>query len=319
MATVQRQFEVFDEKIRLKRFEENQTLKYKRDIVRKKLTDKLPEVFAKYKEPLPKYKFEDQGSYEIGTGVVPLDSDYDIDQGLYFEVSTESYPDPVDLKERVCEALSGHTKSVKIRRSCVTVQYQREEEPLYHVDIAVYSAGSQNEDGKSRLAVGKQNSSDEFRFWQTSEQRELFNLLFGRFQGSDGQQFRRTVRYLKRWKDENFSTNGSAAPLGISLTVATYSYLANCYLDPFTRKPDDLSALKSVVNGMINGFRSTWSEEDKTWVRRLSLNLPVEPQNDLFARMTTNQMTILDDKLKKLQEALDNATKEVDLQTRASR
>jgi len=38
---------------------------------------------------------------------VPKDCDYDIDQGLYFKVSTDEYPDPVVLKLRVFEALEG--------------------------------------------------------------------------------------------------------------------------------------------------------------------------------------------------------------------
>ena len=65
------------------------------------------------------------------------------------------YPDPVLLKQRVHEALEGHTKDVQLRRSCVTVFYQREGEPIYHVDLAVYSEASQNADGQSRIAKAK--------------------------------------------------------------------------------------------------------------------------------------------------------------------
>ena len=97
MAHVQRQFDQFHDAIALKWFGENQTLRQKRDIVRRKLEDRLPDIFADYDEECPDFWFHDQGSYELGTGVKPLNGDYDIDQGLYFTLSTESYPDPVVL------------------------------------------------------------------------------------------------------------------------------------------------------------------------------------------------------------------------------
>src|SRR5687768_415050 len=152
MANVQRQLEEFNGKIRLGKFDENQILRDKRDAVRSRLDEKIPGVFKKYHEECPDYYYRNQGSYEMDTGVVPLDGDFDIDQGIYFAVATGKYPDPVVLKRRVHEALDGHTKDVRIRRPCVTVQYQRAGEPVYHVDMAVYSDGDRNADGKSRLA-----------------------------------------------------------------------------------------------------------------------------------------------------------------------
>src|SRR5215217_9617722 len=120
MAKVQTQFNGFNSAIKLRRFEENETLREKRDIIKKKLEEKLPGVFEEHGEACPKFWFLDQGSYRMGTGIKPLDGDFDIDQGLYFAVSTEAYPDPVVLKQWVHEALDGHTKDVRIRRSCVT-------------------------------------------------------------------------------------------------------------------------------------------------------------------------------------------------------
>jgi hypothetical protein len=151
----------------------------------------------------------------------PLDGDYDIDQGL----APAEYPDPVVLKARVHEALDGHTSSVRIRRPCVTVQYQRDGEPVYHVVVAVYSAASATRDGKARLATGREHSADAFRVWNVSDPEGLTATIFGRFTGDDRKQFRRVVRYLKRWRDRNFSEGGHAAPVGGGLTVATYDRL----------------------------------------------------------------------------------------------
>ena len=74
-----------------------------------------PSVFEKHREVCPQFYFCDQGSYDMDMGTKPLDGDYDIDQGQYFLVGIEAYPDPVVLKERVYEALVGHTNDVRIR------------------------------------------------------------------------------------------------------------------------------------------------------------------------------------------------------------
>lgn len=311
MARVQKQFEAFHDTIKLKQFEENQTLREKRDIIRDKLEERLPDVFAQHGEACPTFYFRDQGSYEMRTGTQPLDGDYDIDQGLYFAVSTVDYPDPVVLKERVYEALVGHTKDVQIRRPCVTVFYQRDGESIYHVDLAIYSSGLHNADGKSRLAKGRENSTDAFRVWEVSSPQTLADTIWARFDGNDRRQFRRIVRYLKRWRDENFLKGGNAAPLGIGLTIATYDHLQPTYTDVVTGKADDLAALRKLVQAMLGRFVSVWDSDEQQWVRRLSVTLPVEPWNDLFEQMTNRQMATFEDKLATLLAALDAAADEI--------
>lgn len=312
MARVQPQFDQFHGAIKLGRYDENQTLREKRDIIRDKLEEKLPKVFEAHDEICPTFWFRDQGSYEMDTGVKPLNGDYDIDQGLYFGLSTSVYSDPVVLKQRVHEALDGHTKSVTIRRSCVTVQYQRQGEPLYHVDVAIYSDGAQNADSKSRLAKGKENSLPENRVWEVSSPRKLSETIFGRFAGNDRAQFRRVVRYLKRWKDQNFSSSGNAAPPGIALTVATYHDLAATYEDIAAGKPDDLGALRTLVRAMLGRFMWVWDNDEGKLVERLQVVRPTEPNDDLLARLTANQMSDFKTKLTALRDALDAAANVVD-------
>jgi hypothetical protein len=313
VAYVQTQFDKFDENIRLGRFEENAALREKRDIIRDRLDERLPGVFEEAGEECPPYYYRNQGSYEIGTGVVPTDGDFDIDQGLYFEVSTNDYPDPVVLKERVCSALEGHTDDVCIRRSCVTVFYHNDGERIYHVDIAVYSDGQSNGDGKSRIAKGKANSGIEYRIWEVSDPQALTDAIDARFLGTnDRAQFRRTVRYLKRWKDINFIVEGNAAPIGIGLTGAVYYHLRPTYKDVFSGKADDLLALKDLVQTLLGEFREVWDTTENKSVRRLVVNLPVEPWNDLFSKMTNKQMEEFEAQLKSLASTLESAYEEVD-------
>jgi len=304
MADVQKHFESFHETIKLKQFDENQTLRDKRDIVLNKLKTRLKTIFEEKGEPVPTYQAFDQGSYKMGTGVIPLDSDYDIDVGVSFNVSKDDYPDPVEVKEWVYDALNGHTKKVDMRRPCVTVFYQKGDEPQYHVDLAIYSDESCNADGKKYLAKGKLNSSDDNKSWEVSDPKGLADTVGNKYSGDDKKHFVRIIRYLKRWKDHNFSSNGNAAPIGIGLTISAYKWFSpNKTTDIVanTTKYNDLQATRGVVSGMLNNFGD-----------RLRVYLPVEPYSELFDKMTDNQMTNLKGKLESLLEALDSAIGEVD-------
>lgn len=310
MADVQKQLLQFHNAIKQKRFEDEQVLRDKRDIVRKKLDENLPSIFEKYDEDVPTWSWRDQGSYEMGTGTKPLSADFDIDQGLYFSLSTGDI-DPVTLKKRVHEALDGHTQDVEVRRPCVTVWYHEAGERIYHVDIAVYSEAEANWFGGDKLAVGRLGSSEENKGWEPSDPKGLADKIFGRFERNDRKQFRRVVRYLKRWKDHKFSSDGNAAPNGIGLTVAAYHWLTTAYVDEFVKdKPDDLAALLGLVNEMIGRF--TLTTHDGTFARRLAVNLPTSPYSDLFAKMTNAQMETMEEKLGKLRDALKYARDEVD-------
>lgn len=304
MAYIQAQFEQFNDCIRLGRFDENETLREKRDIIRKKLKENLPIAFDAHGETCPEFDFLDQGSYAMDTGVKPLDGDYDIDQGLYFRVNASAYPDPVVLKERVYEALVDHTDDVQLRRSCVTVFYSLEREPVYHVDVPIYSDSSQNTDGKPRLAKGKLYSASENRFWEVSNPQQLTNTIFERFVGTDRVQFRRIVRCLKRWKAVNFTGGGGSAPSGIGLTILTYDSLRPVYSDRIANKHNDLHAMRALVEAVLARFNLVYDEAEQQFVERLVVALPVEPWNDLFERMTTKQMAAFKSRLSTLKEAL---------------
>jgi restriction endonuclease S subunit len=304
MANVQSQFERFNDTIRLGRFEENETLREKRDIIHEKLRKNLPGVFEKYGETCPKFDFLDQGSYQMDTGTKPLDGDYDIDQGIYFFVSTAAYPDPVTLKERVHEALFDHTNDVQLRRSCVTVFYQYDGEPVYHVDIAVYSDGTCNADGKPKHAKGKQNSKPENRVWEVSNPQLLSDTIFDKFPNAeDRKQFRRVVRYWKRWKAVNFTAGGGSAPNGIGLTLITYKDLQPTYSDRFANKHNDLGAMRKLVEVVLTRFTPA-TDEDGQLGERLIVELPIEPWTDVLSRMTVKQMGVFKEKLITLKDAL---------------
>src|SRR3954463_8170439 len=110
MADIQKQIVEFDKNIRLDwDTDEKKELHKKREIILGKLRDR----FAKMREEgqsVPTFAELNQGSYAMNTGIRPADGDYDIDVGLRFNCAKKDYPNPVDLKILVADALEGHTK-----------------------------------------------------------------------------------------------------------------------------------------------------------------------------------------------------------------
>ncbi len=298
---LQKEFNEFHVNIKLD--DENDILRKKRDILLNKLKKNISNEAASYTH-------FNQGSYAMGTGVKPEDGDYDIDVGLKFDIDKKDYPDPVKVKKWICDALEGHTKSVKIRRSCVTVTYQEDGEDAYHVDFAVYA--SNNPDGKMYLAKGKENSNSDKRIWEVSCPQELISKIKNKSSDDkDASQFRRCIRYMKKWKNHNFSSDGNEAPTGIALTILAYNYfVAYKTVDYLTNVSEynDFFALKSMVENIKNAFTLKYDAESGKFLHVIKLSLIVEPWNDLFEKMTAKQM---DDFYKKI-ENMSNTLEEVD-------
>lgn len=296
MVNIQSEFKEFHEKIKLS--DENEELRKKRDILLDKLKDKIS-------DEAPAYTHFVQGSYAMGTGIKPTDDDYDIDVGLKFDIDKDDYPDPVTIKKWVKDALDGHTKSVKIRRSCVTVSYQKDDEPIYHVDFACYAAN--NKDQKLYIAKGKEYSESENRVWELSNPKELINLIKNKYSNKDEQaQFKRVIRYMKKWKSEKFETTGSAAPTGIALTVLAYDLFSPKYKNDIikgTKVYDDFTALKNLVQSILNQFTRNYDENGNVHFN-ITQNLPVEPYNNLFSKMTEIQQDDFHSKLSTMKSKL---------------
>lgn len=308
MANVQKYFEEFHDEIKLSDADENQELRDKRDIILNRLKSKITEEAASYET-------FNQGSYAMGTGIKPVDGEYDIDVGLKFHISKDDYPDPIVVKKWVYEAVKDHTSNVSMKRPCVTVTYLKNGEPEFHVDLAIYAAN--NSDGKLYLAKGKLNSDEDNKSWEVSDPLELIKKIRNKYDDAeDRKQFRRVIRYLKRWKSEKFSVEGNSAPNGIGLTVAAYNHLSVSKQYDYangTYKYDDLNSVKNLVQSIINKFQSEYRPEEKKWVERLHINLPTEPYNDLFGKMTDNQMATFKTKLEDLKTALQDAQDEADV------
>lgn len=293
MPAVQKQFEDFHANIKLDNDDEKATLREKRETLLKALK-------ANLEGDVPSFESFNQGSYSMHTGVLPPDLNYDIDVGIIFDCKQDKYPDPVVLKKKVRNALNSHGRTVAIRRPCVTVNYMRDGKPEYHVDLAIYV---KRDDGLLDLAKGKENSGDDFRIWEVSDPKKLTDIICTAYKDADElAQYRRCIRYIKRWRNVQFSNGG--APLSIALTVAAKEWFTPRF--ETSGKPTDLLALLDWVDAILARFQTAYTDDDG-WHERLSVTLPVTPHCDLMAGMTKGQITTFKEKLEGLRDALSDA------------
>lgn len=287
----QSRFLRFHENIKLLNTDENATLRAKRDAVLKRMRDRGL-TFTSF----------NQGSYAMGTGVVPVQADYDIDVGIVF--TGDARPaDPLAAKRWVFDAVYGHTPNVEWRRHCIRVQYVKAGEPSYHVDLPVYWKDRWS--GGLSLAVGKQNSGNGHKEWQEADPQGLLDGVTSHLSGEDRMQFRRVIRYLKRWKDVHFPVMGNAAPVGIGITIAALNGFtaAKDWNATTASGYDDLQATLSLVNRMRSGFSLTIHDGDLAY--RLSHRLSIKPYKDVFQRMTNQQMKEFRERLDTLATRLE--------------
>ena len=306
MANVQTYFNKFDTTIR-RSYDDNGSLREKRDLLLGDLRDGLRRYTQDQNISIPRFEHFNQGSYAIGTGIEPLSSeDYDIDVGLIFHLSKNDYSS-VQVKQWVYEALHTGNRTVEYKRPCVRVQYHRAGEVLYHVDLAIYSGSAYNWDNQTYLAKGFPGSATENRIWEVAEPKKLIDTFQQKFQDQrDRDQFKRVIRFLKRWKDVNFSAKGNGRPTGIAITACALNWFQRGVrydLSDGKYHYDDLTALKNFAQAVIHQF---------SWRSRMSVKLPVPPYNDLFEKMGDRQMETFKSRLEAFRDSLSQVEQTVD-------
>ncbi len=300
MAGLQKQFLEFHNTIKLGTYEENGFLRDKRDLIINQLKTSLK---AKKDDGYPQYERSfNQGSYALNTGIKPVRAgDYDIDVGVLLDCHKEDYK-PVELKELVADCIKHNNRTVEVSRSCVTVTYMKDGKPDYHVDLPVYAKSSNEYDGTYYLAKGKKGLTEDKRFWQESDPEGMTSLINDLYKdnniyednGSDQRkQFRRCVRYLKRWRHHKCVGLHS-----IGLTIAAYHWL-----EPDVDTQNDGEVLLNLIKTILNNF-DYWG--------RLSINLPITPGGDLLKSVNDDDMATIKERLETLRGNLQSAIDEPD-------
>ena len=301
---LQERFKIFHDKIKLD-YDTNAELREKRDI--------LCGILSRSGR-LPNFEKLDQGSYSMYTGVVPLEGkEYDIDVGLRFNVCKNDH-DPLYFKEIIQDILKDHTEyGAEIKRPCVTVTYKKGGKAEFHVDLVAYAyANPDDHNSQLYLARGK-NSTSEDACWERSDPKGLIDYIQYK-PSAHKEQFRRVVRYLKRWKNFKFSSLGHAEPpsIGITLMAADYFYNNSYIID----ENSDIKSLIAVCEYIASKFFFTRISPTGKLLYRIRYDLPItlrfEYPSDVFSKMSDVQCTDFKEKLDKLISDLKSARDEAD-------
>lgn len=302
--SVQTEFLAFHDRIKLD-YDVRSELAEKRDILIGILRDS---------GKLPGFEVLNQGSYGMHTGTEPLDDkEYDIDVGLRFNINSSDY-EPMELKNTIQDILKNHTEyGAIIKKPCVTVTYKKDGEVAYHVDLVVYAyEDNDNHGSQMYLARGKDNDPDEI-FWEKSDPKGLTDYINDAVDEDNRDQYRRVIRYVKRWKNLKFDSDGHAEPASIGITlIAADHFVAYTSDDGY----DDLNAVLSLANSISGLFKFECVNDKGRYLYRIKYSMPsslsFESDTDTFVKMTDSQMTDFKDKIEKLIRDLDAAKVEAD-------
>lgn len=247
-----------------------------------------------------------QGSLATHTGIIPLDGDYDIDRAI--AITKASSPDnPLEPKKIIKDVLKNHNfKEPKIKKPCVTADYINEP---FHIDFPTYRIDSSS---NYELAVGKEFSDENNRSWSPSDPIGLVEWITSEknhqvpyitLTEEEKYQFYRLVRYMKRWRDERYSSKYERKKVySVALTIMIKeSFCPN--IDD-SGKADDHKALKDTLEIMINRYFTRNSDGNYS----IRVTLPVLPYNNIYQDKGEAVGKLLHPRLKNLL----NTLKEVD-------
>ncbi len=305
--SLQSEFLAFHDRIKLD-YDVNRELATKRDTLVKILNDS---------GKLPSFKILNQGSYSMYLGTEPLKGrEYDIDVGLRFNENCTDYQ-PMELKNIIYDLLKNHTDyGAEIKKPCVTITYKKDGEAAYHIDLVVYTyENKEDQYSQMYLARGIEEGSDE-TFWDMSDPAGLVDYINNAVENKDDRnQYRRIIRYLKRWKNLKFNSSGHAEPASIGITLIAADKFTPC-LNNNEDEYDDLNALLSLAEEIKSMFAPVGINEKGRLLYRIKYPMPsslaFSNNTDAFGKMTDSQMTDFKDKIDKLVRDLQAVKEEVD-------
>ena len=161
-------------------------------------------------------KFYRQGSYAHGTLIKPLDEDYDIDDGVYLDLT--SFEDELTTKtihNWIVEAVKNHTQLDPVdKEACVRSLFKAG----YHIDLPAYkievvNKNDEDEEDEEIYYIAKKTAG-----WEESDPRAMTDWFLNQIK-IKSEQLRRLVKYIKAWRDYRGTKNSTKLPSGLTLTI----------------------------------------------------------------------------------------------------
>jgi len=289
MADLQTYFVQFHENIRTD-YDLSSTLREKRDIILRRVRKYLSD------NELPGFDEMLQGSFAVKTGVKPVGKlEYDIDIALRFPFTEDEYA-ATEVRKWVLASVKDHTESVEDKGPCTRVTYA----DGYHVDLVTYATWE--DDSK----ILQYRLAHKTKGWRPSEPTQLIEYILkamARFENTNDSrtntnQFRRVVRYLRRWMDEAIPYELDSKPTGLGFVLLAANYLQK-KLD-WTGKPDDRLCLYDMATSVSSIFG------------RIVVKKPTQEYEDVFAKLSDDDMKDFKDRIGTLSSDLALAYREPD-------
>ena len=256
--------------------EKEKQLRKSRDALREKIRSHLQEKGAK------DVKFYQQGSYAHRTIISPLNGDYDIDDGVYMDLSDfENEPSTVTIHNWIKEAAKGHTEiEPQDKEACVRVIFKAG----YHVDLPAYKV-KENEDGEETFYLAKKVAG-----WEKSNPRAMTHWFKEQIK-TNSEQIRRIAKYFKGWQDFRNSKTSIKLPNGLTLTIlACEEYQSDIR--------DDI-AFNETAKAILTRFK----DNDEIWK-------PYEPTENMRNYLSDAQFDHFIKELEKIEETGGSAIEE---------
>lgn len=308
--SLQNQFSDFDTKIKITREDDRmRSIREKDDSIREQIKQAFKDA------GLSSPEFFQQGSYSTQTSIEPLNGDYDIDVGIAIDAAG-CPDDPVEAKKVVRDVLKGRNlKDPKIKMPCVTAQYVKEGEKHFHIDYALYKKS----DETYSLGIGKEHSANESRKWEDADPKGLINWVNGKTEFSSDEehkQYKRLIRFLKRWRDFVFSDGNRKKIYSVGINIM----VRRSVVTAISQDGDisDFEALrKTVVKILDSGdyFQSTSNGTETSYV--VKVRMPVKPYSDVFRKHGAGVGTEFHTKLSNLRSLLDRVATESSVKTQS--
>jgi len=232
---------------------------------------------------------------------------------MRFNISSSDY-EPMELKNIIQDILKNHTDyGAAIKKPCVTVTYKKDGESAYHVDLVVYAYDDKTDhDSQIYLARGKDSKPEEI-CWEKSDPKGLIDYINDAIDTDKRDQYRRVIRYIKRWKNLKFDSNGHAEPASIGITL-----IAADHFEAYTTgdEYDDLNSVLSLAKRIKDLFYFVGVNDKGRSLYRIKYPMPstlsFDSDTDAFKKMSDSQMTDFKDKTEKLVRDLEEVKAEAD-------
>lgn len=264
MPNTQTQFEQFLKNIELVG-DDLANLRSSRDANRGRITKHWREVLER-KLPI----FEEQGSFEMGTVIRPLEGDYDLDDGMYLQCigdDPSKWPSTSAVQGWVIDAVKGCTRDdPKRMKRCVRIPYQNN----YHIDIPAYG---QDHFGATRVFRKNQEPTE----FDESNPLALVDWFKERKQSHSD--LRDLVRFFKAWRDKQKGTLYKVKSVTMTVLVAEQIQSGDRYDQAMVntaRACENFIRCRFAIKKPVAPFddlSSSWSEDDRSAIADAFLSL----------------------------------------------